>query len=184
MKDNESSIEQTLRPKKIRDRSLDPKIYRGYKFSAPKKYVGPLSCILQVPPGVLGQEAMLSQRLSPLMRINGIGEFNTWGNPAMEQYRNPGWGNRNILNATETEISSAMLGYQARMQTLPTYKITCVGNTDTIHVISRLLKCTTHPLRYVVFISKLLFKVRGGFFMLSVYQGVILLYHRVKCPSI
>ena len=45
------SIRQTLRPKRIRDRSLDPKKYREFKFSTPQKYVGPSpSCILRVSP--------------------------------------------------------------------------------------------------------------------------------------
>ena len=35
------SIKRTLRPKKIHDRSPDPKKYRGCKFSTPQKYIGP-----------------------------------------------------------------------------------------------------------------------------------------------
>ena len=44
------SIKQTLRPKKIPNRSPDPKKYRGCKFSTEKICWTSLSCILQVPP--------------------------------------------------------------------------------------------------------------------------------------
>ena len=39
-----------LRPKKISDRSLDPKKYRACKFSTQKNTSDPQSCILRVPP--------------------------------------------------------------------------------------------------------------------------------------
>ena len=48
------SIKQTLRPRKICDRSLDPKKYQGCNFLTQKKYVGPLwHWYWRCPPGAL-----------------------------------------------------------------------------------------------------------------------------------
>ena len=50
---NTNLFNQTLRPKKVCDRSIDPKKYRGCKFSTQKNTSNPQSCILQEPSGFM-----------------------------------------------------------------------------------------------------------------------------------
>ena len=51
----------------------------------------------------------------------GTGELNAGGNPAMDQH--PIQGGVESLHATETGISSGLMGHLARMQTLPLHDL-------------------------------------------------------------